>query len=115
MRVDDNVELLPEGSTRCVHCRTTLGDRERGPLADAICRVRPPTTLGPGVRALPALFTDRPIVVRHKICPGCLVALATEIVPADEVEYRSWTIDAESPRREGAGGNAREEAHWPRS
>lgn len=93
MRVDDNVELLPDGSTQCAHCSTSIGDGGGGALAGALVVERPAAAVGPGLRAAPSLFTDRPIVLRQRLCPGCLVALATEVVPSDEPEFRSWQVE----------------------
>ena len=97
MRIDDNVELLHDGATRCVHCQTVLGHTGSGTLAQALTVTRPSREAGPSVHVDPATFTDRPIVLRQRICPGCLVLLATEIVPGDEVTHRSWQVTAPTP------------------
>jgi hypothetical protein len=92
MRVDDNVEMLADGTTRCIHCQTTLGDNRTDTLALALTREGASQTAGPSVHAAPSLFTDRPIVFRQQFCPSCLVLLATEIVPSDEPSMRTWTV-----------------------
>ncbi|WP_233533080.1 hypothetical protein [Antrihabitans sp. YC2-6] len=97
MRVDDNVELLSDGTTRCVHCQTALGDSTAGTLARALTRESASQTAGPSVHAAPSLFTDRPIVLRQLFCPSCLVLLATEIVPSDEPGMRSWNLTQKAP------------------
>lgn len=95
MRIDDNVDIRPDGSARCVHCSTALGHRDSGTLSLAIVREDVPSAAGPSVHAPAELFTDRPIVFRQRLCPGCLVALSTEITPADEAEFRTWTVRTE--------------------
>jgi N-methylhydantoinase B len=90
--VDDNVDLGGDGVTRCRHCSTILGDLESGTLSRALVRERDSVEAGPSVHAAPGSFTDRPIVLRQASCPSCLVLLATEIVPADEPQIRSWSL-----------------------
>jgi N-methylhydantoinase B len=92
MRIDDNILLGDDGTVSCAHCTATLGDSPAAPLAHAITRERPSAEAGPGVRADPAAFTDRPVILRQIFCPQCLVLLATEIVPADEPSFRNWTV-----------------------
>jgi len=93
MRIDDNVELLEDGTTECAHCGTQLGKAGGATLSEALNLVRESREAGPSVRVDPAVFTDRPIVLRQRICPGCLVLLATEIAPGDEEGYRSWQVE----------------------
>lgn len=92
MRIDDNILLGDSGTVSCAHCSATLGDSPAAPLAHAIIRERPPAEAGPGVRADPAAFTDRPVILRQVFCPQCLVLLATEIAPADEPSFRNWSV-----------------------
>ena len=94
MRIDDNVELRADGTTACSHCGHTLGDSRESPLRQAIKRERSSREAGPSVHADADLFVDRAIVLRQLFCPGCLVLLLTEIVPADEPTYRSWSVPA---------------------
>ncbi len=91
MRVDDNIDLAESGETSCTHCGTVLGVRSE-PLRDAIVHERDSQSAGPGVHVAAPEFTDRPIVLRQRFCPECLVVLATEIVPSDERELRGWSL-----------------------
>jgi len=93
MKIDDNVVIAADGTTACAHCAATLGTAAREPLERALRRERPATDAGPGVHADPALFTDRPVVLRQTFCPSCLTLLATEIAPADEPTYRRWSVE----------------------
>ena len=97
MRIDDNVEMLADGTTRCIHCQTTLGDTRTDTLGLALTREGASQTAGPSVHAAPSLFTDRPIVLRQRFCPSCLVLLATEIVPSDEPCMRAWNLTTKPP------------------
>jgi Acetone carboxylase gamma subunit len=92
MKIDDNIQITDDGIVTCAHCATALGEAGAQPLAHAIVRERPPVEAGPGIRADPATFTERPVTLRQLFCPQCLVLLATEIVPADEPSFRSWSV-----------------------
>ena len=92
MQIDDNLKTSEEGAVYCAHCLTVLGESVADPLRHALLRERPSSSAGPGIHADPACFTDRPIVLRQIYCPGCLVLLGTEIVPADEASFRHWTL-----------------------
>lgn len=92
MVIDDNITLAEDGRLLCAHCGEELGPDPSAGLTRAIRRERPSSDAGPGVHADPSLFTDRDIVLRQAFCPSCLVLLSTEIVPADEPEYRRWSL-----------------------
>lgn len=92
MNIDSNLEVTDVGTIACRHCGATVGESVHAPTIHAIRNERPSIAAGPGVKADPALFTDRPIVIRQSFCPGCLVCLSTEIVPADEKTYREWEL-----------------------
>ena len=92
MKIDDNARLHTDGSIVCCHCDHPLGTSAGDPFANAIRRERPSQAAGPGVRAEPSHFTDRPIGLRQVFCPGCYVLLATEIAPTDEPSYRRWEL-----------------------
>lgn len=92
MDLDLNLTVDPEGRVVCRHCDALVGSSTRTPLDQAVRNERPSSAAGPGVHADPARFTDRSIVLRHVLCPGCLVLLQTEIVPADEPTYREWSL-----------------------
>jgi N-methylhydantoinase B len=47
---------------------------------------------GPQIRRKPELYVDEEIVFRQWCCPGCFVALQTEVVPAGEPTYRSKEV-----------------------
>lgn len=92
MQIDDNLELAQTGEVLCVHCAARVGDSAERPLQHALLNARPSSAAGAGVRADPARFTERPIVLRQIFCPGCLALLESEIVPGDEHSYRSWVL-----------------------
>ncbi|WP_326542744.1 hypothetical protein [Pseudorhodoferax sp.] len=93
MDFDDNIRLAGDGlHTECRHCGETLGLAHTAPLARARLAEQPSTAAGAGIRADPRHYTDRAIVLRQRLCPQCLVLLATEIVPQDEAAGRGWRV-----------------------
>lgn len=96
MKINDNIQLYPDGRFVCSHCEHELGSNREGPFANAIRRQRPSQDAGAGVRAAPEHFTDRPIGLRQVFCPNCYVLLATEIAPTDEPFYRHWKLGSHS-------------------
>ncbi|MGW3950190.1 hypothetical protein ACWEKM_04275 [Streptomyces sp. NPDC004752] len=92
MDLDLNLTVSPGGRVDCRHCGALVGTSTATPLDRALRTERPSSEAGPGVHADPARFTDRSIVLRQVFCPGCLVLLQTEIVPADEPSYREWSL-----------------------
>jgi hypothetical protein len=91
VHIDDNLELRPDGAVACRHCGTAVGVAAE-PLRDALVRERDPQDAGPSVRAEPAHFTDRRVVLRLTLCRGCLTQLQAEIVPADEPSFRTRNL-----------------------
>ena len=92
MDIDDNLRLAADGHVQCRHCTAVLGDTADAPLTHVLKRERPAIEAGPGVHADPSHYTQRVIVMRQAFCPGCYALLATEIVPQDEAEFRSWRL-----------------------
>lgn len=92
MKIDDNIVLRSDGAVTCAHCQAPLGTAPDHPLSEALRRERPSLAAGPGVHVDPARFTDRTVVLRQSFCPSCLTLLTTEIVPADEPPYRTWSV-----------------------
>jgi hypothetical protein len=92
MQIDDNLKISDAGAVLCVHCAARVGDTAERPLQYALRHDRPSSAAGAGVRADPARFTERPIVLRQIFCPGCLTLLESEIVPEDERSYRNWVL-----------------------
>jgi hypothetical protein len=92
MDLDLNLATTDDARVVCRHCGAVVGTSTATPLDRSIHNQRPSTAAGPGVHADPARFTDRPITLRQAFCPGCLVLLHTEIVPADEPSYREWSL-----------------------
>ena len=92
MQIDNNLEVAVTGDVTCRHCGASLGHASDGRLENALRREQPSTAAGPGVHVAPATFTDRTVVLRQAFCPSCLALLSTEIVPADEPDYRSWRV-----------------------
>jgi hypothetical protein len=89
--IDDNLEQKPDGTVVCRHCGTAIGVAAR-PLRNARVRESDPREAGPSVRAEPAHFTDREVVLRQTFCPECLTLLQAEIVPADEPSFRTRAL-----------------------
>lgn len=89
--IDDNLEQLPDGQVVCRHCSGVLGDAAH-PLRQALVRETSPAAAGPSVREEARLFTDRPVVLRLSLCPGCLTQLQAEIVPGDEPSSRHRSL-----------------------
>lgn len=89
--IDDNLERREDGSVACRHCGTAVG-AAADPLRDALVRERESQAAGPSVRAAPAHFTDRQIVLRLTLCPECLTQLQAEIVPAGEPSFRTRNL-----------------------
>ncbi len=88
--IDDNLEQTDTGDVTCRHCGTGVGDGSGEFLARAHWREQPSTAAGTSVvRAEPALFVDRPILLRQAFCSGCYTVLLTEIVPEGEPRFRS--------------------------
>jgi len=92
MKIDDNLELKPDGTVTCSHCGAEVGPDRHNPMAKAIRHERPSSVAEPGIRADPVFFTDRPIVIRQVSCSGCFTVLLTEIVPGDEPQHRHWQL-----------------------
>ncbi|PFG66188.1 hypothetical protein [Enemella evansiae] len=93
MNLDVNLAADDDtGAVTCRHCGATVGDSVTAPMEHALRNERPSVAAGPGVHADPAAFVDRPILLRQAFCPGCLTLLATEIVPAGEPSYRTWSL-----------------------
>lgn len=91
VRVDDNLVLDSSGVVRCSHCGAEVGSRSQ-PTSAALLREGPPTLAGPQILGNPAAVTDRPIVFRQLLCPGCFVSIQAEIAPADEVSHRGRSL-----------------------
>ena len=68
---------------------STTPDFSRGLWCSArACAPRP----DPRFAASPSFNVDEEIVFRQWCCPGCFVALHTEVVPAGEPTYRSKEV-----------------------
>jgi N-methylhydantoinase B len=93
MYIDDNLDLAADGTVACRHCSVVTGTAS-DPLAAALVRQGPPWQAGPSVRADSSNFADRDVLLRQVFCPGCLVLLQAEIVPADEPSWRTRSLAA---------------------
>jgi N-methylhydantoinase B len=81
-----------DGFVTCAHCGYIVGERGAYYLRHALRREGTPSQAGPQIRGTPNLFVDEEVVFRQWCCPGCQVALLTEIVPAGEPVYRSKEV-----------------------
>jgi hypothetical protein len=93
MHIDDNLEGGGDGTVTCRHCGAVTGTLD-APLRDARVRESDPRAAGPSVHAEAGNFADRPVLLRQVFCPGCLVQLQAEIVPADEPSWRTRSLAA---------------------
>jgi N-methylhydantoinase B len=82
-RIDDNLLLQENGEITCLHCATVVGDAASY-LSKATLREGAPELAGPQIKGRSQKHTDREIVYRQLLCPGCGVSFQAEIVPADE-------------------------------
>jgi N-methylhydantoinase B len=87
-RIDDNLMIDGEGRWCCAHCGSQLAARGDNYLDGALKHEGSPSEAGPQIRGDAREFVDAPIVFRQYCCPGCYVALLTEIVPAAEPQLR---------------------------
>lgn len=83
VRIDDNLRLGENGEIVCAHCETVVGDSATY-LSKATLREGTPDLAGPQIKGHPEKHTDREVIYRQLLCPGCGVAFQSEIVPADE-------------------------------
>src|SRR5262249_37538112 len=88
VRIDDNLALMENGEIACSHCGTVVGDSATY-LSRATLREGAPDLAGPQIKGHPEKHTDREVIYRQLLCPGCGVAFQSEIVPADEDPGRS--------------------------
>lgn len=91
MHIDDNLDLGTDGAVTCRHCSAVTGTAG-APLRDALVRQGNPREAGPSVHADAGNFADRDVILRQAFCPGCLVLLQAEIVPADEPSWRTRSL-----------------------
>ncbi|HUY20475.1 MAG TPA: hydantoinase B/oxoprolinase family protein [Candidatus Binataceae bacterium] len=96
-RIDDNLMTDADGRWCCAHCGTVLAERGRNYLDGALIRHGHPSEAGPQIRGEPEHFVDQRIIFRQFYCPGCYVALLTEVVPSDETQYRRKELSPPQP------------------
>ena len=89
MRIDDNLTKGDDGALVCAHCGTLVGRPGLGFLSEAVRVTGPPGAAGPQVLEHAERFVDRTVGFRQLCCPGCYVALLTEVVPEDEGSFRT--------------------------
>ena len=93
IRIDDNLVQDASGEIRCAHCEEVVGSRDDDVyLSKALRLVRPPVAAGPQIRGDQRLFVDREVSFRQVCCPGCGVALISEIAPDDDEEFRRKSL-----------------------
>ncbi|WP_067461684.1 hydantoinase B/oxoprolinase family protein [Actinomadura macra] len=90
-RLDDNLDLAADDTVHCAHCGAAVGDRT-DPTSGALLAELPARDAADQVKSDPALHTDRPVVFRRRLCPGCHTSLLAEIVPADAPGGRTKTL-----------------------
>jgi N-methylhydantoinase B len=98
-RLDDNFAVVdsPDGaSVACVHCGEVAGPIADGRFLTSLVRWDAPVTgAGPQIWADPAAYTDAEIVFRRLLCPACLTAVYSRVVPVDHPlpadVFRSFT------------------------
>ncbi|USX52860.1 hydantoinase B/oxoprolinase family protein [Lentzea sp. HUAS12] len=93
-RLDDNLAVV-DSTVVCVHCGTRIGPLEGGAFFDFLARRETaPTEAGPHIWHDPSEYVDAEIVFRQLLCPGCLTAVNSRVVPVDHPlphdDYRAW-------------------------
>ncbi|WP_434447344.1 hydantoinase B/oxoprolinase family protein [Lentzea sp. E54] len=97
-RLDDNLAVLesPDGKTVvCLHCGTKIGPLDGGAFVSALARRETvPAEAGPHIWHDPSQYVDVEVVFRQLLCPGCLTAVNSRVVPVGhplpDDEYRAW-------------------------
>lgn len=92
-RLDDNLAVL-DSTVVCVHCGTKIGPLEGGAFVTGLARRETaPAEAGPHIWHDPSEYVDEEIVFRQLLCPGCLTAVSSRVVPVSHPlphdDYRS--------------------------
>jgi N-methylhydantoinase B len=90
-RLNDNIEI-DGGAARCVHCGTVLAEAGESFLRRALLRRGDISLAGPHVRPVIPPFVNREVEFRQLLCPGCGVALQTEVAAVADTGTRSSVL-----------------------
>lgn len=85
-RIDDN--LVQVGSlVACAHCGQQLADTSADRELALLRHEGPSSEAGPQILSSPAQYVDDEVVFRQLICPGCLTAVYSGVVPKAHVDH----------------------------
>lgn len=79
----------------CRHCGHEIGEAGGDYAKYLPCHVGQPTEAGPRIWSDASAYIDQDVVFRQYYCPGCYVAVRTEVVPANHP--RIWDQVATKP------------------
>jgi len=85
-RIDDN--LVQAGPlVGCAHCGQQLADTTADRQLALLRHEGPSTEAGPQILSSPAQYVDDEVVFRQLVCPGCLTAVYSGVVPSAHVDH----------------------------
>ena len=85
-RIDDN--LVQAGTAvACAHCGEQLADTAADTELALLRHEGPSTGAGPQILSSPSQYVDDEVVFRQLVCPGCLTAVYSGVVPAAHVDH----------------------------
>ena len=85
-RIDDN--LVQAGTVvACAHCGEQLADTAADTELALLRHEGPSTGAGPQILSSPSQYVDDEVVFRQLVCPGCLTAVYSGVVPAAHVDH----------------------------
>ena len=90
-RLNDNVEI-DDGTVRCAHCSAVLAEPGEAFLHRALLRRGDISLAGPHVQPVIPPFVSREVEFRQLLCPGCGVALQTEVAAVADTGTRSSVL-----------------------
>jgi N-methylhydantoinase B len=81
-RVNAYVRASDDGSLTCTHCHHELPGTAASYPSELPFYEGLPRDAGPHIFPDPSVYVDARVVFRQYYCPGCYIALHTEVVPA---------------------------------
>jgi N-methylhydantoinase B len=90
-RLNDNVEI-DGGTVRCAHCQATLAEAGEPFLRRALLRRGDISLAGPHVQPVVPPFVDQDVEFRQLLCPGCGIALQTEVAAVADTGTRTSAL-----------------------
>jgi N-methylhydantoinase B len=85
-RIDDN--LVQAGTlVACGHCGWRLADTSTDSELALLRHEGPSAEAGPQIMSSPSEYVDDEVVFRQLVCPGCLTAVYSAVVPKAHVDH----------------------------